>query len=184
MYSVGDIMAQKIGEVQSRLPYGINIGSSTYTSNVQDNRVENNFINDSLNTEYSNEKNLDFDDILQDILETHRVNPTRYSSIYMPANTEANYDSHIPEVTESICQSLYNSYMPTIAPMYNSYVSDSAKISNTNYDSIIECISNRYSVPSNLIKSVIWQNPDLTPMQYHMQGLWDLCSSCHPPLEG
>ncbi len=126
MYSVGDIMAQKVGDIQSRLPYGVTIGGNRVTGN----RAVGSLPTYDQTANSTKDEDMSFDSILKEVLETHRVNPPTYFNTYTPS-------------TMSINPSINNTYRDTTQAL------------NTDYDSIIDGVASRYGVSSDLIRAVI-----------------------------
>ena len=143
MYSIGDIMGQKIGEIQGRLPYGVTIGSLSAMKNNKPAKTVSTYgnrLNGSYNTYTDND--MSFDDILKEVLTTHRVNP----STYVPGS----FSSIFPR---------YGSYSRENIDPYNeilSYINRSNTAApSSNYDSIIDNKSTQYGVPADLIRAII-----------------------------
>lgn len=143
MYSVGNIMGQKIGEIQSRLPYGVTIGSISHTNNKSAKTVSS-YEDENYRDSYTN-SNMDFDHILEEVLKTHKVNPPTY------------VPRHLPNIVSE-----YNPYnaQTNISPDSNK---NDAIASSANYDSLIDEASVKYGVPAKLIRAIIKAESNFNP---------------------
>lgn len=144
MYSIGNIMSQKIGEIQGRLPYGVTIGNISPKKDNKPIEALSTYGN-KLNGSYSNaypDNDMSFDDILKEVLTTHRVNPSTYVPGFFP-NIAPKYGSYSKESIDP-----YNDIFAYINR-------DNAEALHSNLDSIIDNKATQYGVPTQLIRAII-----------------------------
>ena len=148
MYSIRDIMRQKLSEIQSRLPHGIAIGNNRGLYRANRSKI------DSASNHISPGNNLDFKDVLEAVLQTHRVNPST--------------PTLVPPSTTSIWDTDPYSILPLPMDYYRNIEAD------TNYDSIIKDKSSQYRIPEDLIRAIIQTESGFDPSTVSSAGAMGL----------